>query len=226
VKGYLACPFCRELHLPSERLVRCSECGVELVRLETLGPSAEQLLAQSSRLEQLPPDLRLRSFLDTGAGRGPLLALSVLGLLGFFQPWVSISRPDAVTLSGFELAAGRVGWLWAGACGWLVLLALVLTRRTLRAMRGVRAIAVLLASLTGWEIAVLVVTAARGGGVVRTELHFEPWLWVSASVSLLGVLFGFAFGRVRASVAVPSPEKEGETCAPSQELRRPSPWLH
>ncbi len=197
---------------------------MELVPLETLGPSAEQLLARQLELEAVPTDLRLRSFYDGGAQRGVLAVVAVVGLVGFFQPWVTILRPDAAQLSGFELAAGRVGWLWAGACAWLVLLALVLTRRTLRAMRGVRVIAALLASLTAWEIAFLVVSAQSGTGLVTTELRFELWLWLSAAASLVGVVSGMIFGREWAGKA--PPPDEASLATPAPRLKQPGEWLH
>src|SRR5688572_31075404 len=63
-----------------------------------------------------------------------------------FRSWVVLRIPEELTLSGFDLARGRAGWLWGGAVAWFILLPLVWTRRSIAKMRGVRIICCLFAA--------------------------------------------------------------------------------
>jgi hypothetical protein len=191
----LACPFCRTLYRRGEGKT-CNVCGVKLVAFERLPPSAE---AESEALEHgeleaavLPEDERLR-WNDFGRGRGALLGFAVLGLVLFFMPWVAIAMPEDVVRSGYDLARGRAGWLWGGVTGWLVLLPLVWSRRTIRSMLGARPISVLLAATTMFEVCMLVVLPPRGGRL-PVEIHWAWGLYASALVSLAATVFALRFG--------------------------------
>ena len=128
-----------------------------------------------------------------GRGRGALLVLSALGLALFFAPWVRIELPEIAVRSGFELARGRAGWLWGGATGWVVLLPLVWTRRTIYKLRGVRPIAVAFAAMTLGEIALMVALPPRGR-YVPVEIHWAYGLYASALVSLGATLSAALLG--------------------------------
>ena len=60
--------------------------------------------------------------------------LAVLGLCAFFAPWVRETAPEIRDLSGFDLAR-RLGWMWAPAVAFFVMIPLALTRRSVHAMR-------------------------------------------------------------------------------------------
>ncbi len=129
----LACPFCREMFQKDEH-AKCPVCGVSLVAFEKLPASAEALADDGIPVE--PEDeLVPRTYL--GRGRGPLVLLGLVGIAAFFLPWIEITLPDVVSLSGFSVAR-RLGWAWGAGVAWSVLVPTVLSRRTIRQMRGAR----------------------------------------------------------------------------------------
>lgn len=191
VSALRACPFCRTLYRSDEG-DSCVECGVALVPMHSLGLSHDAELedAEPPRLPEHEP----LAWYELGHGRGALMALCVLGLCLFFVPWVEVIRPDSVVRSGYDLARGRAGWLWGGASGYLVLLPLTFTRRTVAQLRGVRLVCVLLASLTLCEAAMLMLLPPRGHGLVPVAIEWQAGLYASAAVSLLATIAGALLG--------------------------------
>lgn len=186
------CPFCRKLYTSDEG-TSCPECGVALVDMSQLPPSLDALEDEAHEgAITLPEDQPLPSTY-LGRGRGALLALSVLGLVAFFLPWVELHKPESVTYSAFDLARGRAGWLWGGATAWLVMIPLVLTRRTISRMRGVRIVTAMFASMTFTEAMMLWLLPPRRG-IAPLELEFRYGLFVSAAISLLGIVVAARFG--------------------------------
>jgi hypothetical protein len=215
VSALRACPFCRTLYRPDEGQV-CAECGVALVPMHTLGPSHDALLEEPP-VTVLPEDEPL-PWHEWRYGRGALLALSVLGLGLFFAPWVEVIKPESVVRSGYDLARGRAGWLWGGASGYLVLLPLVFTRRTISRLRGVRLVCVLLASLSLCEATMLMALPPRGHGLMPVAIEWLPGLYASAFVSLLATIAGARLGgpspKPKAASpppATPARERDGHT---------------
>jgi hypothetical protein len=111
----------------------------------------------------------------------------------FFSPWVSLEMPEDVVRSGYDLARGRAGWLWGGATGWLVLVPLAWSRRTIRSMLGARPISAMLAAMTLFEVGMLLALPPRGGRL-PVELHWAWGLYASALVSLAGTVVAVRFG--------------------------------
>lgn len=181
----LACPFCRTLYRRGEG-TSCSVCGVKLVPFERLPPSADALAEDEPPLEPTLPEDVVRPWNAFDRGRGALLALSALGLVLFFAPWVVITMPESEIRSGFELARGRAGFLWGGASAFFVLIPLVWTRRTIAALRGVRPITAVFSAMTLGEVVMLVSLPPRPG---RVPLEFE-WAW---GLAASGVVSFFAF---------------------------------
>jgi hypothetical protein len=186
----LACPFCRTLYRRGEGS-SCNVCGVALMPLERLPPSADAL-AEEPLVPTLPED-ELLPWSYWRRGRGALLVLAVLGLALFFVPWVRIELPEVALRSGFELARGRAGWLWGGATGWLVLIPLVWSRRTIYKLRGIRPIAVAFSAMTLGEVALMVAMPPRAR-YVPVEIHWAFGLYASALVSLLAAGFALVLG--------------------------------
>ena len=184
-----ACPFCRALYGPNDGS-RCPDCGVDLVPMDQLALSDE---ARALDEFEVPPEDRPFPWNDFGRGRGPLLALSLLGLAAFFCPWVLLLRPEDMTLRGFDLARGRAGWLWGGATGFFVLLPLLWTRRTLSRLRGARVIATLFASMTCLEVLVLLLFPPRRG-LIPIELEWQWGLYASAAISAVATYFAVRLG--------------------------------
>jgi len=187
----LACPFCRTLYRRGEG-ASCAVCGVALVPFERLPPSADALAEEPPLMPLLPEDEPL-PWSYWARGRGLLLVLSVLGVALFFAPWVRIERPDIAVRSGFELARGRAGWLWGGATGWLVLIPLVFSRRTIYKLRGIRPIAVAFSAMTLGEIALMVAMPPRGR-YVPVEIHWAFGLYASAFVSAVATVTAVLLG--------------------------------
>jgi len=196
----------------------CAECGVGLVPMHSLPPSAER---DPDDLEPptLPEDEQL-PWSDFGRGRGLLLALCVLGLCAFFTPWVEVIRPELSLRSGFDLARGRAGWLWGGAAAYFVLIPFVLTRRTIARMRGVRLVTIMLASLTALEVAMLLFLPPRGRGPMPVAIEWRWGVYLSFAVSALATFAATRFGGSLPHLAtaptarsVPPPQRrpDGET---------------
>jgi hypothetical protein len=207
----LACPFCRTLYRHGEGST-CGVCGVKLVPFERLPPSADALAEEPAVPPVLPED-ELLPWHYFGRGRGPLLVLSLLGLCLFFAPWVRVERPETIVRSGFELARGRAGWLWGGATGWLVLLPLIYTRRTIYKLRGVRPIAVAFSAMTLGETALLFAMPPQGR-FVPIEIHWAWGFYAAALASLVATIVSvFLGGSLPAlpAAAVDASAAEGRT---------------
>lgn len=157
-KELLACPFCRELFSEGESNL-CPECDIPLRRLVDLPPSHEAQERQALEWEQTAPEDRTLPWHYLGRGRGLLLGLSLLGLGLFFAPWIVITKPELLTLSGFELATSRGFWFGGGAVAWFVSVPLIFTRRTVMQMRGVRIVSSLFAATTFCQALMLYINA-------------------------------------------------------------------
>ncbi len=193
----LACPFCREI-FPAEEARQCPECGVALLPMEKLPPSLEAQQEAAERGEIAPPEYQRLPWTYFGRGRGPLLLLAMLGLAMFFAPWVEITSPSNAVLSGFDLARSRAGWLWGGAVGWFLMLPLVVTRRSVVDLRGVRVIAATFAVMTLGEASMMLLMAPSQSRYVHTEYAYAWGLYGSGLVSLLGT---FVAARLGGSLA-------------------------
>jgi hypothetical protein len=206
-----ACPFCRTLYRAEEGKV-CTECGIELVPMQALGPSADAAL-EEPEAPVLPEDQPLPwDFWERG--RALLLGLSALGLGLFFTPWVEITLPESAVRSGFDLARGRAGWLWGGAVAYFVLLPLVWTRRTIARMRGVRVVVTLLASMTLVEVVMLLAFPPRRHTLVPFSMEWRWGIYASGIVSLATALVGLRFGGALPPLPPPpvkSIRPDGET---------------
>jgi hypothetical protein len=209
VSRLLACPFCRALFAKGETDGTCPQCGVRLEPMHRLPPSPEALDDQSGVHRPVAADEQVLPWTYLGRGRGALLALALLGLVTFFLPWVQMTKPELVALSGYDLACGRAGWLWGGATAWLVTVPLVLTRRTFASMRGVRVITTLFCAMTLGEVLMLIVRAPQSSAVHKVTFDWGVGLHASAVASVLGVFFAVRFGvgpqqRAEAPAAEPA----------------------
>jgi len=187
-----ACPFCRKLFTTGEARA-CPDCDVALVGMNQLPPSLDALEDEAEQGQVTFPEEQLLPTTYMGRGRGALIALSLAGIASFFLPWVELTMPESAVYSAFDLARGRAGWLWGGATAWLVLIPLVLTRRTIARMRGVRIVTIMFAAMTFTEALMLWLLPPRRG-VTPLELHFRYGLFLSGAISLLGVAVAARFG--------------------------------
>lgn len=210
----LACPFCRELYTHGEHET-CPDCGVALAPLRALPPSLDAQLEAAERGEPYDPDEQRFAWHFVGAGRGALLACSVAGLALFFAPWMVMDKPESIVMSGFDFAH-RQGWLWGGAVGWFVLIALTLTRRSRAALRGVRVISTTFASMTALEALMLLALPPHSTRLNVVEISWAWGLLGSLGISVVGVFVAARLGGKPlqpAKVRVQSPVRtsQGQT---------------
>ena len=219
VARLLACPFCRSLFASAEAR-QCPECGVKLVPMENLPPSLDMAADEHEAGEIVLPEQRPLPWNYFGRNRGALLLIAVLGLVLFFAPWVELRMPEYSVRTGFDLARGRAGWLWGGAAGWLVMLPLVWTRRTIQRLRGVRLVTALFASMTLIEAAMLLSTPPQSTHRMPLEIVWRWGIYASLLTSLAGIAAALRLGgtlqdlpRIVTDVSSPDPGQtsSGET---------------
>jgi hypothetical protein len=178
----LACPFCRELFQQGER-DKCPVCGVGLVAFDKLPPSAEVLHEDGLPIE---PECEILPLTYLGRGRGLLAGLAVAGLVAFFLPWVELTMPEILALSGFALAQ-RLGWAWGAGVAWFILVPTVLSRRSILQLRGARVAAGFLAAVPGTTVAVLLARPPHGAHGVPVHFTFGPALYATLGLSILAL---------------------------------------
>jgi hypothetical protein len=195
--------------------------------LSELPPSYDVLEEEAVAWEQTAPEDLSLPLGDLGRGRGVLAALCLASLgVFFFTPWVAVHQPYNQAYSGFALARGALGWLWGGAVAWFVMLALVATRRTIRQMRGVRAVLALFSSMTGMEVVLLFLLSPRSSGGVRFDYTWSFGVYAALTLSVLGIASALYFGgaldaEVNRSLKPPKPKKNKHvTLRPAGETKR------
>ncbi len=189
----VGCPFCRELFTEGESQ-SCPVCGVPLAPVGKLPLSYEAKVALAQELAEVPPEDRTVPFTYYRRGRGALLVVAVLGLAAFFLPWVNLHRPDEIVLRGYDLARARGTWFFGCAIGWFVMIPLVLTRRTVYKMRGVRIITAMFAALSVVESSELLLRPPHGSRFVPLSFDWGWGLYATLVLGLVGVVLGARFG--------------------------------
>lgn len=219
VARLLACPFCRALFASAEA-GQCPECAVKLVPMENLPPSLDVAADEHEAGEIVLPEQRTLPWNYFGSQRGALLLIAGAGLALFFAPWVELRMPEESVRSGFDLARGRAGWLWGGAAGWLVMLPLVWTRRTIHRLRGVRLVTVLFAAMTLVEVGMLLSIPPKTQHQVPLEIAWRWGIYASLLCSVAGIATAIRLGgtlrnlpRIVTDVSNPDPRETstGET---------------
>jgi len=214
----LSCPFCRELFAQGEG-PKCPACDLPLVPLQKLPLSLDGQAEAAGENVDPPEDQTLPLFFfKRGRGIVPLLAGLGIGL--FFCPWVSLMRPDTISLSGFDLATSNAPWLWGGAVAWFLLIPLVLSRRTLNQMVGVRVICTLFALLTAGETALMLVRPPAEHSYFATGLNYGFGLYASLAVSVFAAVYAARLGGSYRDL------RDLPVQIPAQDKRRPGEALH
>jgi hypothetical protein len=188
MNGLEACPFCHELFQAGE-VRTCPECGLELTSLSRLKPSREAIEEE----EPTPPHMEELPWTYAARGRGLLLALAALGLSAFFAPWVHETAPDLRDLSGFDLAR-RLGWMWAPAVAFFVMIPLLLTRRSIYKMRGARVAVALLAGVALATVALRVLFTPAGSLYRPVRFTWGYGLYATAAIALGAAIAAIWFG--------------------------------
>jgi hypothetical protein len=211
-RGLDACPFCRE-HFPRGERARCPTCGVALVRAEKLPPSSLHDDEDEASALVSPLDERL-PFAFAARNRGALALVALCGLVAFFLPWIHAYTPERLVFTGADVAR-RTGFSWAALVAWFTLLPLVLSRRTIRQMRGAR----LAVSMLGFAAAIAAGTllanpphsAEARGILVRLRFDWGYGLFVTLGLGLVAGLLGLRFGGRPDDIAVKTGTSAGQT---------------
>ena len=186
---------------------QCPVCGVSLSKLEKLPLSHDAL----SEEEPIAPENERVPFLYLGRGRGPLLALSSIGMALFFAPWVTVTTAnDPSLLSGMDVAH-RFGWVWGVAVAWFILVPTVLSRRTIAQMRSARVAAAMLSGIPAMTTAILLSHPPRGKYLVTLEVAFAWPIWATLIVSVLALAFSIRFGGRVDDIKVKAGSSVGHT---------------
>lgn len=200
--GLVACPFCREMFEADEHDT-CPDCGVALVATHRLPRTAAELEAEAART---PPDEVVLPLTYAGGGRGLLLGLAVAGIAAFFLPWVRESAPEDQVLSGFALAR-RLGWLWAPAVAWFVMIPLVVSRRSVARMRGARVAVGFLAAMALVTVVVRVLNAPASTALRTVRFAWGEGLWATAAIAAATMIAATRFGGAPHAPAVEPPSR-------------------
>ncbi len=188
----LACPFCRELYDSGEAEM-CPVCGVVLKPLADLPPSLEVREQLAAELEHVHPGDRLLPWHDMGRNKGLIALGAVLGLVSFFAPWIVLVKPELRTLTGFDLFSTRGYWFASGALGWFICIPLVLSRRSVYQMRGVRAVVALFCSLTACQASLLLLQSPSSE-TIPLEYHWGWGFYTSAVLSFVTTVLALRLG--------------------------------
>ena len=201
----LACPFCRQL-FPSGEASTCPECGIPLAPLAKLPPSHDALAEDPP--EPIPPHMVTLPWTFLGRGRGLIAALGVLGLAAFFGPWAIETAPNLHTYSGVELGL-RTRWLTSAGIAFLVMVPLVLSRRSVHAMRGARFAVGFLAAIVLMTVGVQIAFApTTRGGLVPVRYEWGWGLYAAGVIAALVVAAATQFGGKLSDLPTPPPPKK------------------
>ncbi|MEZ4297025.1 MAG: hypothetical protein R3B70_18815 [Polyangiaceae bacterium] len=144
-----------------------------------------------------------------GRGRALIAALGVIGLVTFFAPWVEERAPDVLSYSGFDLGL-RLRWIWACGVAYLVMIPLVLSRRSVHAMRGARVAVAFLAGVSVVTVAVRLLFVPQGSALRPVRYEWGWGLYACGAVAVLAVLAGLRFGGGLEKLDdVPIPDDDG-----------------
>jgi hypothetical protein len=185
----VACPFCREMFEEGEE-THCPVCGVQLTSFSKLPPSPE---AHDEEDVPLAPEEEALPSTYMGRGKGILGALGIAGLVIFFSPWLHMSLPYELTMSGFDIARTRLGWVWAAGVAWGVLVPTVLSRRSIVQMRGARVAAAFLSAIPGLTVSILLARPPKGG-IIPLKFEYGWAVWATLLVSLVAIALSVRYG--------------------------------
>ena len=191
VADLYACPFCRQLFARGEVEV-CPECEVKVQRRADLPPSYDAQILEPE--DEVPPEDTTLPWTYADRGRGPLVLLAICGMAVFvFAPWLRESAPEIRTLSGFGFAR-LLPWLWAAGVAWVVMIALVISRRTIRQMRGARVAVAFLAAMVLSSVVVLSLASPKPHRFVPVRVEWGWGLYAAGFLASLAIWYGLRFG--------------------------------
>lgn len=190
VSDIYACPFCRQLFTQGEVEV-CPDCDLRIRPLAELPPSHEAELLEPE--DRPPPEDELKSWTYTGRGRGALILVALVGIAVFFAPWLHETAPEIRTWSGWQFSK-QLAWIWAGGLGWFVMLPLVVTRRTIRQMRGARVAVAFLAAMVLLTVTTRLAITPRSHPLIPLRYQWGWGMYAAGFLAIMALVLAWRFG--------------------------------
>jgi len=187
----------------------CPECGLALEDIAKLPPPTASL-DDDEPFEVLPPELEQLPWSYMGRGRGVLTAVAVLGLGAFFLPWMQESAPELRVWTGLRFAE-RLSWMWAPFVSWFVLVPLVLSRRSIHAMRGARFAVALMALIVVMTVIMRVTIVPQSSRLLPVRFEWSYGLWVTLALGIVALVFAVRFGGSSVDMSSTRTRRGGET---------------
>lgn len=187
----IACPFCRQMFELGEARA-CPECGLALEDIAKLPPPAVSL-DDEEPFEVLPPEMEQLPWSYLGRGRGLLALIAVMGLGAFFLPWMQETAPELREWTGLRFAE-RLSWMWAPFASWFVLVPLVLSRRSIHAMRGARFAVGLMALIVVMTVIMRIVVVPQSTRFMPVRFEWSYGLWVTLGLGVAALVCAVRFG--------------------------------
>jgi hypothetical protein len=206
----IACPFCRQMFEVGEARA-CPECGLALEDITKLPPTAASL-DDDEPFEELPPEMERLPWSYLGRGRGVLTLLALLGLGAFFLPWMQETAPELRQWTGLKFAE-RLSWMWAPFVSWFVTVPLVLSRRSIHAMRGARFAVGLMATIVIMTVIMRIVVVPESSRFLPVRFEWSYGLYTTLVLGIAALICALRFGGSRVDV-------------PSSRVRRSDEILH
>jgi hypothetical protein len=186
----------------------CPECGLALTDMAKLGPSYEASLEDPE--EPIPPHMETLPWTYAGRGRALIVTLALAGLGAFFAPWVRETAPEIRVFSGFDMAR-RLGWMWAPAVAFFVMIPLVLTRRSIHKMRGARFAIGFLALVALMTVALRVAFVPTSSPLLPVRFEWGLGLYGTGAVALAILAAAVTFGGRLDDLPTAQRREGGET---------------
>lgn len=187
----IACPFCRQMFELGEARA-CPECGLQLEDITKLPPAAASL-DDDEPVEEVPPHLEVLPWSYLGRGRGALALIALLGLGAFFLPWMQETAPELREWTGLRFAE-RLSWMWAPFVSWFVLVPLVLSRRSIHAMRGARFAVGMMALIVVMTVIMRVAVVPQSSRFMPVRFEWSYGLWLTLFLGVFALIFALRFG--------------------------------
>lgn len=187
----IACPFCRQMFELGEARA-CPECGLVLEDITKLPPTAASL-DDDEPLEEVPPEMEPLPWTYMGRGRGALAIVALLGLGAFFLPWMQETVPEIRPWTGLQFAE-RLSWMWAPFVSWFVLVPLVLSRRSIHAMRGARFAAGLMATIVIMTVIMRVAVVPESSRLRPLRFEWSYGLYATLVLGIAALFCAVRFG--------------------------------
>jgi len=206
MSSLVACPFCREMWKTDEARI-CPECGLALTSLAKLPPSSADADVEQ---EPIPAHMETLPWGFAGRGRGALVAVAFAGLALFFAPWVTETAPELRRLSGLDFAL-LLGWMWAPAVAWFVMIPLVASRRSIYKMRGSRVAVAFLAGIVVMTVVVRMAFVPASSSLRPVRFEWAWGLYATAALGALAAALAARFGGSLDDVPTKQPRRGDET---------------